>query len=283
MKSQQKILSIIIPTFNEEKNLSFCLDSLKGLPCALYIVDSGSNDSTCRIARSYKATVYSHPFVNHAQQLNWALKNIPIKTPWVMRLDADERLPEELAQEIKLRLPSLPESTAGISLKRRVFFLGRWIRFGGYYPTWLTRIWRLGKGRFENRNMDEHLVLCGGDTVMFKSDIIDDNHKDLHWWIEKHNSYAAKEALDFLRPPIGKSVVANLAGGQNQKKRWYKNNLYYKLPLFLRPLLYFCYRYFLLLGFLDGRRGLIWHFLQGFWYRFLVDAKIFEAKRIWKK
>jgi hypothetical protein len=195
-----------------------------------------------------------------------------------MRLDADERLTPELAQELSARLPEIPDDVSGLLVKRRVYFWGRWIRHGGYYPTWLLRIWRHGHARCEQRWMDEHMVTAGSRTLRLHHDIIDENHKGLTFWTDKHNRYADREVRDLLALRERSRPVAAL-DGQPGSRRWLKERLYGQAPLFWRAFGYWFYRYVLRLGFLDGRPGLVFHFLQGFWYRFLVDAKIWELQR----
>ena len=195
-----------------------------------------------------------------------------------MRLDADERLTPELAQELADRLPALPDDVTGLLVKRRVYFWGRWIRHGGYYPTWLLRIWRHGRARCEQRWMDEHMIVDGGRTLRLDQDIIDENHKGLTFWTDKHNRYADREVKDLLALRDRTRTAAAL-DDQPGSRRWLKENLYGRAPLFWRAFGYWFYRYVLRLGFLDGRPGLVFHFLQGFWYRFLVDAKLVELQR----
>lgn len=275
--NQQRLLSVVILTHNEALNLPVCLKSLAGLGAAVYVVDSGSTDGTVEIARQAGCAVVEHPFENYARQLNWALDTLPLDTPFVMRLDADESLTPELAQELATRLPATPDQIGGLMLKRRVYFWGRFIRHGGYYPTWLLRIWRRGQARCEERWMDEHMVLGSGGLGLLQHDIIDENHKGLSFWTDKHNRYADREVLDLLA--LARQEAEAIPAGQAGRRRWAKVNLYAKSPPFLRALLYFLYRYVVRLGFLDGMAGLVFHFLQGFWYRFLVDAKLHEATR----
>lgn len=270
------ILSIIVLTHQEEMNLPHLLESIRGLDAELFVVDSGSTDETRAIASSFGAHVVEHPFENHAAQLNWALKSLPVKTPWVMRLDADERVTPELVDELHRLLPNISNNVAGLMMKRRVYFWGKWIRYGGYYPTWLLRVWRNGSAVCEQRWMDEHMVISAGDIAELKNDIIDENQKGLSFWIEKHNRYADREVLDMTGGhTTGEHEVLS---GQVRRKRWLKQNLYARSPLFFRCALYWFYRYVILLGFLDGRAGLVFHFLQAFWYRFLVDAKYLEVQ-----
>ena len=274
-----KNISVLILTFNEEQHIERCIRSLQSFAKEVFIIDSYSTDKTVEIAESLGAKVYQNKWVNYAVQYQWGLDNCPIKTKWVMRMDADEFVLPELANEIQNKVNNLDVNISGVYIKRRVYFMDRWIKHGSYYPIWLLRIWQYDKGRIEERWMDEHIKLSSGETVQFENDLVDDNKNNLTWWTQKHNNYATREAVDLLNHIYNfksyDEVVPDIRGTQEQKKRWLKIK-YAKLPLFLRPVIYFHWRYFIKLGFLDGKQGLIWHFLQGFWYRFLVDAKIYE-------
>jgi len=277
-------ITVIILTFNEEKNLQECLESIRGRVKNIIIVDSFSTDNTVKIARDFTENIYQHTFESHAKQFNWALDNVSFDSDWLMRMDSDEIVTQDLWGELTIKLCDFPKSVTGLYMKRRVYFMNRWIRFGGKYPEWLLRIWRTGLGRYEERWMDEHCVLSGGKTIFLSHDIIENNKNSLHWWIGKHNGYATREAIELLNLKYklfeGKdSITATLFGKQEQRKRWIKENIYIRVPLFIRPLSYFIYRYCMQFGFLDGKEGLLWHFLQGFWYRFLVDAKIYEIEK----
>lgn len=275
--SSQRQLSVLILTFNEQVNLTAALESLEPLNADAFIVDSGSTDLTREIAGAWGCHVVEHPFVNHAEQLNWAIGSLPIRTPWVMRLDADERLTPELVQELAQTLQTLPDDVSGLEIKRRVYFWGRWIRHGGYYPVWLLRVWRAGRCRCEQRSMDEHMIVTSGRVVRLEHDFIDENHKGLAFWIEKHNSYADREVKDVLAIAAGESYER--PAGHAGRRRQAKENVYARMPLFWRAFFYWFYRYFILLGILDGRPGFVFHFLQAWWYRTLVDAKLYELER----
>ncbi len=272
-------LSVLILTFNEEKHIARCIKSLQPFAQDVFIIDSFSTDNTIEIAESLGAKVYKNPWINHAKQFNWGLDNCLIKTKWVMRIDADEYVTPELANEIQQKLGCLEKNITGIYVKRQVYFMNKWIKHGGYYPTWLLRLWQHGKGSCEERWMDEHIKLVDGDTVQFEFDIVDDNLHGLTTWTAKHNGYATREAVDVLNSIYNflnyDDIKPALFGSQAQRKRWLKLK-YSQMPLFVRPFMYFIYRYIFLVGFLDCKPGLVWHFLQGFWYRFLVDAKINE-------
>jgi len=275
-------LSIVILTFNEELHIERCIKSLLPIAKNIFIIDSYSTDDTVNIAKSLGAKVYKNPWKNYATQYQWGLDNCPIDTKWVMRMDADEYILPELVGEIKTKLPRLEDNISGVYIKRRVYFKDRWIKHGSYYPTCLLRIWKNSDGRMEQRWMDEHIKLSQGETVQFENDLVDDNLNDLTWWTTKHNNYATREAVDILNIIYEfleyDEVPTKFFGTQEQRKRWLKKR-YAKLPLFTRPFIYFMWRYIVKLGFLDRKQGLIWHFLQGFWYRFLVDAKVYEIEK----
>ena len=273
-------ISVIILTFNEEKHIARCLKSLLLFTNKIFIVDSGSTDQTVTIAEALGAKVVQNTWITYAVQFNFGIEKNPFNTRWLMRMDADEYVTPELASEINHRLADLSQDTTGVYVKRRVMFMNQWIKHGGYYPTWLLRLWQNGKGVCEELWMDEHIKLFEGGTVQFENDIVDHNLNNLTWWTQKHNLYAIREAVDLLNIRYNfantEGVAPKLFGTQDQRKRYLKLK-YASLPLFTRPFLYFFYRYFVKLGFLDGRKGFIWHFLQGLWYRFLVDAKLFEV------
>ncbi|MBW4583137.1 MAG: glycosyltransferase family 2 protein [Tildeniella nuda ZEHNDER 1965/U140] len=275
-----KLLSVIILTKDEAINLKTCLKSLQSLDAEIYIVDSGSTDATLEIAAEAGCKIYTNAWVNHAHQLNWAIANLPITTLWTMRVDADEHLTPELVQEILQVLPTTSKAVTAYQMKRRVYFMGKWIRHGGRYPSWLLRIWRTGMGHCEQRWMDEHIIISDGKIADLKHDIIDENQKGLTFWVDKHNRYADREISDLLAddPTLDSQLLDAEYSTQASQVRWAKKNFYNRSPLFIRAVVYFLFRYFIRLGFLDGWEGLSFHVLQGFWYRFLVDAKLYELR-----
>lgn len=278
-------LAVILLCYNESIHLPRALDCVEHLAKEIFVIDSFSTDQTVAIARARGAVVLENKFINHAKQFQWAMENAPITAEWIMRLDADETIEPNLIAEIQTKLPSLPNDIVGINLNRKHIFLGRWIRHGGRYPLRLLRIWRRGHGQVEDRWMDEHIVVSGGRTVTLDGGFADHNLNDLTFFIDKHNKYATREAIDVLNRKYGLFDARNELGSdgtsfQAATKRWIKNNIYNRLPFWLGPLGYFLFRYFFQLGFLDGREGLVYHFLQGFWYRFLVGAKIEEYDRV---
>jgi glycosyltransferase involved in cell wall biosynthesis len=269
-------LAAIVLTRNEELDLPACLQSLAGVVSEVFVIDSFSTDRTVEISERYGARVLAHPFVNQATQLNWALAEIETSAPWILRIDADERLSEELRRELLARLPRLNNEVAGLLVPRRIQFMGRTIRHGDSYPVWLLRVWRSGLGRCEDTWMDEHMELSKGEVVKLDGDLIHEIPKTLSEWTRKHDGYAARECKDIISEEAEDSPKG---GPQPGAKRKLNKRLYLRLPLFYRAFVYWFYRYFLRLGFLDGKEGLIYHFLQAFWYRFLVDAKLLELEK----
>jgi glycosyltransferase involved in cell wall biosynthesis len=272
-------LSVVVLTCNEEINLPGCLESLRGLRCACSIVDSGSTDRTIEIAAMHGATLTQHRFDNYAAQRNWALENLPFDTSWVLHLDADERLTPELVDEMNAVLDGVPDSISGFLLRKRTIFMGKWIRHGGHYPSYHLRLFRKDRGRCETRLYDQHFVVEGA-VGRLEHDYLDVVASSLLTWTIRHAQWAAMDARELVRPSVtGKHVNPRLLGDPVQRRRWWKN-VYGRGPLFVRALCYWFYRYVLRFGFLDGTEGLIFHFLQGFWFKFLVDALINESDRL---
>ncbi|WP_374521564.1 glycosyltransferase family 2 protein [Hydrogenophaga sp.] len=280
-----KLVAVIL-TFNEELHLARCIASLQGLASEVVVVDCFSTDATLDIATAHGARVIQRAWVNHAAQFNWALTQLDASTDWVLRIDADEVLTPSLVTEIERRLPEIGPEIDGVYWCRRMTFQGRLIRHGGVFPIRVLRLFRFGKGQCENRWMDEHIKVAG-PTVDFAGEMIDDNLNSLTWWTEKHNKYASREAVDLLNLEyhfMPHDSVASLRGGkQAGVKRWLKEVVYARLPGGFRAFAYFFYRYVIRLGFLDGKAGTAFHFLQGFWYRYLVDAKVAEVKRFMRE
>lgn len=276
-------ITAIILTFNEEIHIERCLTRIAPLVERIIVVDSFSNDQTVAIARGFGIEVVQRAFTNQADQFQWAQSNCSVATDWVLRLDADEYLELGLIVAIRALLHGLPDDVTGLDLRLKVVFRERWIRFGGYYSTLLTRLWRTGAGYYEQRWMDERIVLTRGRSIHVRGgDLVDHSLKDIGWWTEKHNRYATRQMVDFINRdhnlfPIDHRVERN-AHAQARWKRFLRNRIFAGAPLYLRSALYFVYRYVLRLGFLDGREGFLFHSLHGFWYFLLIDAKIDEAR-----
>lgn len=277
-------LAVLILTYNESVHIARALDSVKGIASEIFVIDSQSNDSTVEIATSRGALVLQNKFINQAKQFQWGLDNAPITAQWIMRLDADEIIETDLASEIAEKLPLLTADVTGVILKRKHIFMDRWVRHGGRYPLLMLRVFRRGKGRVEDRWMDEHITVVDGRTVTFEGGFADHNLNDLTYFTDKHNKYATREAIEVLNYRLqlfsrDETLSRGSASFQASFKRWVKERVYNRIPFTLSATLYFLWRYIFQFGFLDGRSGLVYHFLQGYWYRFLVGAKLMELER----
>ncbi|RVB80567.1 MULTISPECIES: glycosyltransferase family 2 protein [unclassified Mesorhizobium] len=271
----------IILTFNEEQHIARCIQSLQGQCTSVTLIDSGSTDRTVEIARGLGAEVLVNPFVTHAAQVNFGINALVSRGGWLFRIDADEVLEPEPRRSLADHAARSGQGTNGFVVSRRIYFLGRRIRWGGIEPNWQLRLWRNGKGRCEDRWMDEHVQVDG--TVEHSGIVISDiNLNSVTWWTSKHNSYASREAIEILNDrhhfmPRHALWDGHLAT-QATSRRFLKEEVYGRVPRGLRALLYLVYRYLFRLGFLDGLPGWYFHVLQGFWYRTLVDAKVSEIE-----
>ena len=275
-------ISVIILTYNEEIHIRRCLENVKQFASKVYVVDCFSIDRTAQIAKELGAEVIEHEWPgNQAEQFNWALDNLPITTEWILRLDADEYLLPGLIEELLEKLPVIPESVSALSLSRARAFCGKILHHGIVNNIRIIRIFRKGKARYEKRLMDEHLSVLSGETIDMKNQFVDDNRMPIGLFIDKHNGYATREAALLLDAEYHLTNMDSLPqdyGREVEKKRTQKAR-YARMPLFWRAFGYFVYRYIIKLGFLDGKEGFLWDFLQGWWYRTLVDAKVYEIKK----
>lgn len=277
-------IAVVILTHNEIKHIRRAIESVSAFSSEIFVVDSGSSDGTCAIAKDYGAKVLFNKFENQAQQFQWAIDNLEITSDWVMRLDADEVVENLLASTLASTLAELPPTVVGVNLKRKHVFMGRWIRYGGRYPLVMLRVWRRGLARVEQRWMDEHIYVTEGKTVTLDHPFADVNLNDLTFFTEKHNKYATREALDAINQKRGLfapgiELTSSQTSGKAALTRFIKKNIYNRIPFQISALGYFLYRYIFQFGFLDGREGAIYHVLQGFWYRYLVGAKIWELEK----
>jgi glycosyltransferase involved in cell wall biosynthesis len=270
-------LTVIILTYNEELNLPQALRSVCGWAQQVIVLDSFSTDRTVQIAREFGAEVYQHRFEDYAKQRNHAL-TLPIRSEWILFLDADEWVPPELQREIAAVIDRNPPED-GFYIKRRFIWMGRWIR-RGYYPTWILRLARRGRVRCEERQVNEHLIVDGAVGYL-QHDFIHEDRKDLADWIAKHVRYARREADELIKRELRvaqEEIDARLFGTQAQRKRWLRRHVWERLPPFVRPWLFFFYRYVLRGGFLDGRAAFVYHFLHALWFMTLIDAFWLEQR-----
>jgi len=285
-KSGMVPISVVILTYNEELNIEESLKSVAGWAGEIFIVDSGSEDETVDIAARYGVNINKHNFETHSKQWSWALKNLPINNEWILGLDADQRLTSEIREEIGDLFETKRDvlsNTDGFYINRRQVFRGKWIKHGGYYPKYLLKLFKKNSVVIDENDLVDHHFYVNGNTAKFKNDLIEQNHKEdnIYFWTEKHNRYARLLASDELNrrdDKLDKETRSLLFGNPDERTLWTKG-IWGKLPLYVRPFIYFIYRYFFRLGFLDGKNGFVFHFLQAFWFRLLVDINIEEMRR----
>lgn len=277
-------LAVVVLTLNEEKNLPKTLESVRGFATEVFVVDSFSQDRTLEIAKQFGAIVRQHSFETHAKQWNWALQNLKISTDWVLALDADQVVTKALSEEI-VNVLSENSNVDGFFIKRQYVFRGRAIRFGGYGNKYLLKLFRNHQGECDERELlDFRFYVKSGKIEYLKAALIEKNTKDddLNVWMAKHKRFSvvqAEEEIKFRRyqKPNWK-LTPNAFGNPDEKVLFFKS-VWYWLPRYVRPFLYFGFRYLICLGFLDGLNGLIFHSLQAFWYRWLVDCEIGKHQR----
>ena len=274
-------LTVVILTYNEEANIENCLDSLRGIKAPIFVVDSFSKDRTLEILDARGVPYVQHPFKNYANQRNWAQANLPYEGEWVLHIDAGERLTPGMVEWINESFDPTQQGVDGYMFARRAIFLGRWIKYGGYHPIYHLRLYRRELGHCENKVYDQHFIVNGTTARAGKgADLEDGVMSSLRDFTVSHARWAVFEAVEsILAEEETGEVHARLLGNPIERKRWLKSRVFQRSPLFLRSFMYLFHRYFIKLGFLDGKEGLIFHFLQGFWFRFLVDSTIFEIKQ----
>lgn len=272
-------ITAIILTRDEELNIERCITCVKPYVDRVVVVDSGSTDRTIEIAKGLGADIYEHsPFVHYAKQFNWAIDNTNVTTKWIYRIDADEVVTPELGEElVKACRDHQDDDVNGLVMKFKIYFMGRFLTHGGIYPFYNLTVFKTGKGRYEDRAFGEHVVLTEGKTVDLVNDCLHYDFKDLTVWINKHNWYATREVADYNATRAQQQVDATLYH-EAEKTKKLRDGLYYKLPKFWRAKFYYWYRYYFKLGFLDGKAGKVHAFLQAYWYRYLIDAKIMEQE-----
>ena len=266
-------ITAIILTRNEQVNIADCINSIKNVVKRIVVIDSFSTDETVSIAKKLGAEVHQHRFENYARQYMYGVETAEIKTVWTLRIDADERLTNESGQELmNLCVQNMQTDVAGIVIRFKKNFMGKDLYHGGVYPWKKMNCYKTEYGKIEDRMMDEHIVLSQGSVIEMKEDSLHFDFKDLEYFVNKHNWYSSRECVDYFNHLECKKTSLDI-------KTWIKMNLYYKLPMGLRAKVYYIYRCYILGGFMDGKEGRIYAFLQAYWYRYLVDAKIYECKK----
>ena len=271
-------LTAIILTRDEEKNIGECLRSIEGFASRMLVVDCGSRDATVEIARSLGAEVVFHPFTYYAAQFNYAIDHGGIDTAWTLRLDADERFTPAVIRRCEALMREHAEDDVnGIVMQADFWFLGRIMRHGATKKRKIM-LFKTGKGRIEDRRRDAHTILLSGRTVSIPERFEHHDFKDLYTYIGRYNWYATRELKDYIdyRRGRGQEVNTDRALMRQRRKKF---GLYYRAPMFLRAFLLFVYNYWFRLGFLDGREGYIYNWFESYWYRFLIDARIYEYEK----
>lgn len=277
-------ISVIIPVKNEIIHIERCINNALKLTSNVYVVDSSSTDGTAEKALSLGAQVFNYNWnssSNFSKKMNWAFENLPLNTDWIIRLDADEYFLDQTLESLSNQLENLNTTINGVTLNRRVYFQGRWIRHGGQYPREVLRITRLGRATYETKWLDEGVIVDGDTIVNLSLDIADDSLISISQWINKHNKYASQEVVEILNQNnnLFEQTKQDEFVGREILRIKRQKKIYYKLPLFWRAFLLFFYRYFIQLGFLDGRQGFLWFFFQTWWYRILIDVKVLEIRK----
>jgi len=281
---QNQYYSFIIISYNEEIHLPRLLDSISQLNASIFLLDSGSSDKTIEIAERNGCIIKTNQFINHPKQWDYALKCFDITTPWVICLDADQMVTPQLLKLLQAFKPEDYKDVNGIYFNRKNFFKGKWLQHGGYFPVYLLKMFKYGIGYSDlNENMD-HRFIVPGKTIIWKNGFIEEENlkeNEISFWINKHNKYSdqvAEEEWERLQQLRTQTFKPNLLGSPDEKKAFLKR-IWWKMPLYIRPFIYFVHRYFFQLGILDGKTGFVFHFLQAFWFRLLVDIKIDEIKK----
>jgi glycosyltransferase involved in cell wall biosynthesis len=275
-----QMISAVILTHNEESNIRYCLESIRRIS-NIYVVDSGSTDKTISICEKFGARVFFHTYVNHADQWQWALDNLPISTPWILALDADFVVTRELLDRISREIAALGEDIGGIYVRHSYNFGWGKIRFGGTKKYWL-RIIRRGCARPDASDLVDFRFLIDRAVIRWREAVIEHNHKDddISIWIAKQDKFSLRLAVEEelrRRHLHDWDLTPRMFGNADQRFAWLRDR-WLTLPLFIRPILYFAYRYIVAGGFLDGRAGFLYHALQGFWLRLVVDWKTVQLK-----
>lgn len=272
----------IILTYNEEKHIERCILSINQYVKKIIIIDSYSKDETVKTAKKYNAEVLQNHFINHSKQLNWGLNNIKITTNWILRIDADEFFTKELGKQLVKNLKIYNQDISGISVNRKYIFLKKKINFGGTFPHKTLRIWRTGKGKCQDIWQDEQIIV-DGKVVHIDENLIDHNLNKLSWWIKKHKTYAIRESINYLLKKNDSQLNMESSVDNTKLRKEKKMKIYYKFPIFIRPIFLFFYSYIIKFGFLNGWQGFVLCTLQALWFRFLVDINIWQMERIIKK
>lgn len=276
-------VTLLVTTRNEAANIERCLRSAHLFIDQIFVIDSDSEDDTVSASRQY-AEVVNLPY-EHGKIIpwiyQWGLDNLPIRNDWVMILEADQRLTPQLKQELEglFSKADIPEN--GFYVRRQQVFRGKALRFGGYGSKFMLKLFRREAGELDPEETDTR-VYVKGRVGRLKAPIIEENRKEdeIIFYLQKHLRYAevfAREELQRRENGFKWKQQPRLFGAPDQRVLWLKQ-MFFGLPLYVRPFIYFFYRYVILLGFLDGKQGAIFHFLQAFWFRLVWDIRLEELR-----
>lgn len=267
-------VTTMIFTLDEELNLPGCLDSLRWCDDVI-VIDSFSKDRTAEICRERGARFFQNPFEGFGTQRNWAVDNTAPRHPWILVLDADERVPEEMAREIAEKVASAPPSVAAYRLKRRLHLWGRWLEHSSLYPTWVVRLIHKDRVRYKNRGHAETQVV-EGEIGELSADLIDENQKGILEWFERQTRYARKDAEFELSEENAPFRAGDLYSGDPLARRAALKRLSRRAPG--RAPLYFFYSYLWRGGFRDGEDGLVFCTMRAL-YQQMVNIHKYDLRK----
>lgn len=267
---------------NEERNIGACLDSVVGWASDIVVVDSGSTDRTLALCADRGVETIFHSYLDHRSQLSWAMASVPWKHDWLLLLDADHIVTPELQQEINRMLRADTGIVHGFYNPHHQYFRNRRVR--GLKLKYLQLV-RRARARLDDSELVDFRLIVDGPTGSLSGAIIENNQNELNldFWIDKHQKFARRMAIEeILRAnriiAWSDGIQPRLFGNPDQRMVWFKN-VWYRMPLYVRPALFFFYRYVCRLGFLDGWNGFVFHALQAFWFRLVVDVHIAEYRQ----
>lgn len=268
-------VTVMIFTRDEEIHLPSCLDAL-GWSDDVIVVDSFSEDRTKEIALARGARFFQNRFEGFGTQRNWAIANTAPRHHWILILDADERVPPELAEEIERVVASSPGDVGAYRLKRRFYMWGRWLRYSSLYPNWVVRLIHRDRVSYIDRGHAETQTVQGR-ILELDQDLIDENLRSIDDWFERQNRYARKEAEYELANEASVRGWGQLFSRDPLLRRAALKRLSWRMPL--RPVFYFLYAYLWRSGFRDGRDGLVFCFMKAL-YQGMIVVKKYDAQRL---
>ena len=267
-------LSVLILTSNEERNLPDCLASVRWSDDVV-VYDSFSTDRTMELARSAGARCFQRRFDHYAGQRNASLREPVFQNPWVLVLDADERVTPGLRTELEATVAAATPEMTLFRMRRKDYFLGRWLRRSSGYPTWFPRLLRPDKVWVE-REINEEFHTEGQVGTLREHIIHLPFNKGVDYWLARHNRYSTMEAETLTRESREPVSWSSLFSRDPVLRRKHQKQLAYRLPC--RPWLVFSYLYVARLGFLDGYPGFCYCRLRTL-YEFMIDLKIRELRQ----